>query len=78
MASQPDCMDRWKWGQRLGSAAARRQNSSVIVRGSREPSRTRSPSAAWQTSSSRSIRLGLPGRSRPQEEISIPVTTSSR
>ena len=47
VSSQPDCMDRWKWGHRLGSAAARRQKSSVMVRGSRLPSRRRmSPAAA--------------------------------
>ena len=50
------CIDRWNWGQRFGRAAARRQKSSVMVRGSRLPSRMRTPGAAVQTASSRSIR----------------------
>ena len=78
VASHPDCMDRWKWGQRLARGAHRRQKSSVTVRGSRDPSRTRIPSAAPQTASISAVSSGLPGRSRPQEEISMPVRTISR
>ena len=57
VASHPDCRDRWKWGHRLGSCDARRQKSSVTVRGSRLPSRSRSRGAAAATASTRSMRL---------------------
>ena len=78
VSSHPDCIDKWNWGQRFGRAAARRQNSSVMVRGSRLPSRMRTAGAAVQTASSRSIRVSPFFRSWPQEEISMPVTTISR
>ena len=78
VSSHPDCMERWKWGHRFPSAAARRQNASVTVRGSRDPRRTRIPSAVRQTASTRSISPVPSRRSWPQEEISIPVRTISR
>ncbi len=78
VASQPLWRDRWKWGHRLGRPAARTQKSSVMVRGSREPSRTRQSGAAAHTDSMRSMRVSPVRRSRPQEEISIPVSTISR
>ena len=53
------------------------QNSSVMVLGSREPRRIRHPGAAAQTASIRSMREVPSFRSRPQEEISMPVRTSS-
>ena len=59
------CRERWKWGQRLGRAARRAQKSSVTVRGSREPRRTRISGTAWHTASIRLARSGRPGRSRP-------------
>ena len=62
----------------VDEALARRQNSSVMVRGSREPSRSRISPASRLTVSSRSIRLVPSRRSWPQEEISMPVITSSR
>ena len=78
VASQPLCMDRWNWGQSMGRTAARRQKSSVMVLGSRLPSRIRTPGAAAQIASTRSMRVWPVLRSLPQEEISMPVRTISR
>ena len=47
------------------------------TRGSREPRRTRTSTAA-QIASISPARPGFPGRSRPQEATSMPVTTISR
>ena len=77
VASQPLCRERWNWGQSPGRAAARRQKSSVTVRGSRDPRRSRSSGAAAERSSSRSTRLWPFLKSWPQEEISMPVSTTS-
>ena len=76
--SQPDCMDKWNWGHRLGSLTISRQNSSVTIRGSRLPSRTRRWGTARHTAPIITAGEGFPGRSTPQEAISIPVTTISR
>ena len=62
----------------IGSRESRRQKSSVTIRGSRLPSRTRSAGTAVQTASISSVTAGFPGRSAPQLAISMPVTTISR
>ena len=77
VASQPLWRERWNWGHRSGRIAALWQNSSVTVRGSRLPSRRRTPGTAALTASSRSMRVVPWQRSRPQEEISMPVSTIS-
>ena len=78
VASHPLCMDRWNWGHRFGRAAARRQKSSVMVRGSKLPSRRRTSGATADKVSNRSMRVWPFFRSRPQDEISMPVSTISR
>ena len=78
VASQPLCRDRWNCGQSWGRAAARRQKSSVTVRGSRDPSRSRSSGAAEASPSIRSMSPWPFLKSWPQEEISMPVSTTSR
>ena len=55
VASQPDCIERWKCGQRYLSFAARAQNSSVMVRGSSEPRRMRISPPSRAMSSKRSM-----------------------
>ena len=47
------------------TAAQRAAKSAVTVRGSRLPSRSRTPGALRQTPSIRSLSVGVPGRSRP-------------
>ena len=67
-----------KLGHTLGSAAKADTNSSVTVRGSKLPKRMRTSGTARHTASTRSVRVCPVLRSRPQEEISMPVSTISR